>query len=105
MNDCKHVSTPVPFKAKFTKTMNPITPIEQLGMQDVPYATIVSKLMYLVTNIQLDLAYVVSHCIQFMTIPLGYYQTNPPLLETFKYLGNFLLCKHQARIPSKLDKC
>jgi hypothetical protein len=42
--------------------MSPIIPIEQLDMQDVPYATIVGKFMYLVISIQLDLAYVVSLC-------------------------------------------
>ncbi len=71
MSDYKHVSTPMPSKTKFTKTMNPISPTEQLDMLNVPYATIVSKLMHLVTNIQLDLAYVVSHYIQFMTNPIG----------------------------------
>jgi hypothetical protein len=73
--------------------MSPISPTEQLDMQNVPYAIIVNKLMYLVTNIQPNLAYMVSHYIQFMTIPLGYYQMNPLLLETLKYLGNFLFCK------------
>jgi len=43
--------------------MSPIIPIEQLDMQDIPYATIVGKLMYLVTSIRLDLAYVVSLCV------------------------------------------
>ncbi len=71
MSECKHVSTPMPSKTKLTKTMSPISPTKQLDMQDVPYAIIVSKLMYLVINIQPDLAYVVSHCIQFMTNPNG----------------------------------
>lgn len=42
--------------------MSPITHDEQLDMQDVPYATIVGKLMYLVTSIWPNLAYVVSFC-------------------------------------------
>ncbi len=71
MSDCKHVFIPMPSKVKFTKTMSPSTPTEQLDMYDVPYATIVSKLMYLVINIQPNLAYVVNHYIQFMTNPIG----------------------------------
>ncbi len=42
--------------------MSPTTHVEQLDMQDVPYATIVGKLMYLVISIWLDLAYVVNFC-------------------------------------------
>jgi hypothetical protein len=42
--------------------MSPIILAEQLDMQDVPYATIVGKLMYLVTIVQPNLAYVVSFC-------------------------------------------
>jgi hypothetical protein len=38
-----------------------ITIVKQLEMQDVPYAIVVSKLMYLVTGTCLDLAYVVGH--------------------------------------------
>ncbi len=43
--------------------MSPIIPTEQLDMQNVPYATIVGKLMYLVTSIRPNLAHVVSLCI------------------------------------------
>ncbi len=42
--------------------MSPITPTEQLDMQDVPCATIVGKLMYLVTSVQPNFVYVVSFC-------------------------------------------
>jgi hypothetical protein len=42
--------------------MSLITHVEQLDMQDVPYATAVGKLMCLVISIWLDLAYVVSFC-------------------------------------------
>jgi hypothetical protein len=42
---------------------------KQLEMQDVPYAIIVGKLMHLVIDIWLDLAYVIGHCVQFMANP------------------------------------
>jgi hypothetical protein len=53
---------------KFTKALNPITFVEQLEMQDVPYAIVVSKHMYLVISIWPYLAYIVSYCVQFMAI-------------------------------------
>ncbi len=97
MSDCKHVFNPIPFGAKLTKTMSPITPIEQLDMQDVPCATIVGKFMYLVTTTWLDLAYMVDHCTQFMANhgPLHW----ATIKKKFRYLkhsstwGFCLLCK------------
>ncbi len=62
MSDCKLVSTPKSFLELSSQNNESIIPTEQLDMQDVPYATIVGKFMYLVTSIRLDLAYVVSFC-------------------------------------------
>jgi hypothetical protein len=45
--------------------LNPITFDEQLEMQDVPYAIVVGKLMYLVTSIWPYLAYAVGYCVKF----------------------------------------
>ncbi len=59
----------MPFGAKLTKTTSPIIPTTQLDMQDVPYATIVGKFMYLVTTTWPNLAYMVSHYTQFMANP------------------------------------
>jgi hypothetical protein len=97
MSECKHVSTPMPSKTKLTKTMSPISPTKQLDMQDVPYAIIVSKLMYLVINIQPDLAYVVSHCIQFMTNPNGLLSNESSFTQNIQILGEF----STMQVPSK----
>jgi hypothetical protein len=108
MSDYKHVSTPMPSKTKFTKTMNPISPTEQLDMLNVPYATIVSKLMYLVTNIQLDLAYVVSHYIQFMTNPIGLLSNKCSFTWNIRVLGEFstlqMLNKNSLKVGQMLIK-
>ncbi len=66
MSDCKHVFTPMPFEVKLTKIMSPVIPIEQFDVQNVPYATIVGKFMYLVIITWPYLAYVVSHYTQCM---------------------------------------
>jgi hypothetical protein len=69
--------------------MSPISLTKQLDMQDVPYATIVSKLMYLIFNIQPNLAYVVNHCIQFMTNPIGLLSNESSFTWNIWVLGEF----------------
>jgi hypothetical protein len=98
MNDYKHVSTPMPFGAKFKKTLSPNTPTKQLDIQDVPYGTIVGKFMYLITTTWPDLAYVVNHCTQFMANPSPLHWV--VVKRIFRKLthsstwGIFLLCRH-----------
>jgi hypothetical protein len=58
--------SPISFGIKLTKALNPITFVEQLEMKDVPYAIVVDKLMYLVTNIWPYLAYAIGYCVKFM---------------------------------------
>lgn len=66
MVDIKPIFIPMSFGVKFTKAFNPITFVEQLEMQNVPYAIVVGKLMYLVTSIWPYLTYAVGYCVQVM---------------------------------------
>jgi hypothetical protein len=88
--------------------MSPISPTEQLDMQNVPYAIIVNKLMYLVTNIQPDLAYMVSHYIQFMTNPIGLLSNESSFTWNIKVLGEFsilqMLNKNSLKVGQMLIK-
>jgi len=66
MVDIKPIFIPMSFGVKFTKELNPITFVEQLEMQEIPYAIVVGKLMYLVISIWPYLAYAVGYYVQFM---------------------------------------
>jgi len=66
MMDCKPIDTPLPIGQKLTKEMGPKDIHETNLMKTIPYVEAIGYLMYGMTSIHPNLAFLVGQVVQFM---------------------------------------
>ncbi|KAE8677858.1 cytochrome P450 71A9-like [Hibiscus syriacus] len=93
MQDCKPISTPLPFNFKLSSSMSPSSEEERMEMSRVPYASAVGSLMFAMICTRPDIAQVVGVVSRYMANPgKEHWNTVKRILRYIKGTSNVALC-------------
>src|SRR5215469_13421401 len=95
MKDCKPIDTPVVKGETLSLDMCPKTQSEKDSMKNIPYASAVGSLMYLMLCTRPDLCYAVGLISRYQTNPgLKHWQAVKRILRYLRGTADYRLCYH-----------